>query len=472
MQGWLNGSIPNYGVALALSGSNGSFSFDSKESSGTGHQPELEVVLDHPASSPTLSTTATISAAQTPANQPPAPSAYIDNGTVQQVGASFNIDGTGTAASFNAASQYSLGGVRVLGSSGTASLSLGSSAGANNTGAWNLFLGANTGQLNSTGSFNTFTGALAGQNNTSGYLNTFVGVSSGRNNTSGIYNSFLGVDSGFSNTTGGSNTFLGDYAGYSGKTGNSNTFVGMNAGRPVVTGSSNTFLGFNAGSNADPAGSNNIYISHQGTSGDSGTIRIGDPANQTAAYIAGINGAATNSGSPVFVDSTGKLGTDGGAVNFSQVAGTLSSPQFNGTYSNAVTLSNTTNSFTGTFAGNGAGLIGVSSGFFWPVVTKSADYTDSGERLFHADNLRQLPRAHGTGITHIYVCPSLRRQMEVVSPLEMLPTRGIDSGTNVFLTVDPNGLNVDASAILPTQPAVWLICTAQTEQATIGSGTT
>ncbi len=36
-QSWLNGSTPNYGVALALTSVSGSFSFDSKESTGTGH---------------------------------------------------------------------------------------------------------------------------------------------------------------------------------------------------------------------------------------------------------------------------------------------------------------------------------------------------------------------------------------------------------------------------------------------------
>jgi hypothetical protein len=45
-QGWVNGTIPNNGVALALtSGSNGSFSFDSKESLLTGNGPELEIAF-------------------------------------------------------------------------------------------------------------------------------------------------------------------------------------------------------------------------------------------------------------------------------------------------------------------------------------------------------------------------------------------------------------------------------------------
>ena len=52
-QGWVNGTIPNNGVALALtSGSNGSFSFDSKESLLTGDGPELEFALSGVAGSP------------------------------------------------------------------------------------------------------------------------------------------------------------------------------------------------------------------------------------------------------------------------------------------------------------------------------------------------------------------------------------------------------------------------------------
>jgi Collagen triple helix repeat (20 copies)/Stigma-specific protein, Stig1 len=52
VQGWANGSIPNNGLALALVGSNGAFSFDSKESIYTSHQPELEIALTGPAGAP------------------------------------------------------------------------------------------------------------------------------------------------------------------------------------------------------------------------------------------------------------------------------------------------------------------------------------------------------------------------------------------------------------------------------------
>jgi|HubBroStandDraft_6_1064221.scaffolds.fasta_scaffold20600_2 hypothetical protein len=44
VQGWLSGTVPNNGVAIALAGGNaGSFGFDSKESEYTSHEPELEV---------------------------------------------------------------------------------------------------------------------------------------------------------------------------------------------------------------------------------------------------------------------------------------------------------------------------------------------------------------------------------------------------------------------------------------------
>ena len=45
VQEWLNGSLQNNGVALALTTAGGSFSFDSKESLLTANGPELEVVL-------------------------------------------------------------------------------------------------------------------------------------------------------------------------------------------------------------------------------------------------------------------------------------------------------------------------------------------------------------------------------------------------------------------------------------------
>jgi hypothetical protein len=46
VQGWANGTIANDGIALALTTTNGAFSFDSKESILTSHHPELEIALN------------------------------------------------------------------------------------------------------------------------------------------------------------------------------------------------------------------------------------------------------------------------------------------------------------------------------------------------------------------------------------------------------------------------------------------
>jgi hypothetical protein len=45
VQAWVNDSEPNDGMALSLQGNNGAFAFDSKESTATSHQPELEIAL-------------------------------------------------------------------------------------------------------------------------------------------------------------------------------------------------------------------------------------------------------------------------------------------------------------------------------------------------------------------------------------------------------------------------------------------
>jgi hypothetical protein len=48
VQSWVAGTVTNNGVALALTTAAGNFSFDSKETTDTSHQPELEIVLNGP----------------------------------------------------------------------------------------------------------------------------------------------------------------------------------------------------------------------------------------------------------------------------------------------------------------------------------------------------------------------------------------------------------------------------------------
>jgi hypothetical protein len=314
----------------------------------------------------------------------------------------------------NSATSYQIGGGSVLsiGRAGSENLFLGVGAGFSNTvGSDNTFSGASAGKFNSTGSVNTFFGARAGYSNTSGYSNSFYGALAGWKNTIGLQNTFSGHQAGFSNTGGSFNTFSGYSAGYSNthgsdntfsgseagyqSTGNDNTFSGYHAGYSNASGSRNTFSGSGAGryntgndntfygafaGNSNSVGSSNIYLGNSGYQ-ESNTIRIGQQGTgngqQNATYIAGIYGNAPSLALPVVIDSNGLLGTlatsfvtafngRSGAVvpanndySFSQVGGTLGSSQLSGTYANALTLNNASNSFTGTFAGNGVGLTGV-----------------------------------------------------------------------------------------------------------------
>ena len=235
-------------------------------------------------------------------------SPYIDNGTSLQVNGNFNIDGTGTAANFNATGLYKLAGSPFLGTTGTGGLFLGAGAAQHNTGSFNTFLGATAGQNNTTANYNTFIGYAAGKSNTTGTPVTFIGVNAGYHNTTGGQNFFLGVNAGYGNTTGNNNIFVGNQVGYSNTTGSRNTFIGSGSGGPNTTGTNNTFVGYAAGLSAGSTASNNLYVANQGNPSDNGVIRIGDPANQKSAYIAGVYGVPTT-GAPVFIDSTGKLGT-------------------------------------------------------------------------------------------------------------------------------------------------------------------
>ena len=48
VQGWVNGTIPNNGLALSMTTPAGGLLFDSKEATQTSHMPELQVVLNSP----------------------------------------------------------------------------------------------------------------------------------------------------------------------------------------------------------------------------------------------------------------------------------------------------------------------------------------------------------------------------------------------------------------------------------------
>lgn len=181
------------------------------------------------------------------------------------------------------------------------------------------------------GRFNTANGALALFNNTDGIASTAVGYSALFSNTLGIGNTAVGQEALRANTTGddniamgaqalignstgGANTAVGDFALYHNISGNLNTALGFNAGH-LTTGSNNIALGADAGKNRT-TGNYNIDIGNQGVGAEGNTIRIGTQGTQTATYFAGIFGTSATNGAPVFVDSSGKLGTVTSSARF------------------------------------------------------------------------------------------------------------------------------------------------------------
>jgi hypothetical protein len=182
-------------------------------------------------------------------------SGFIQNTTMQQPDTSFNIGGNGmvggtlTGGVLNAATQYQIGGLRMLAANGPFN------NGFTILAASNTFLSENAGIMtmpsatlsSPSGKLNTFVGANAGKANTDGGVNSFFGAEAGLANTSGLQNSFFGVAAGRSNTTASNNSFFGVDAGLSNSTGSDNAFFGAEAGRNNATGIGNTLIGVWAG---------------------------------------------------------------------------------------------------------------------------------------------------------------------------------------------------------------------------------
>jgi hypothetical protein len=222
-----------------------------------------------------------------PVGSVPAGSAsYIQNTTNQQASANFNISGTGTADTFNAATQYQIGGSRVLSVAGSNNVFAGIGAGvsnsagagnsffghdagnANTNGARNSYYGSSAGATTNTGNDNSFFGFNAGVTNTSGFNNTFVGRSAGGSNSLGSNNSFFGYFAGLANTAS-FNSFFGGSAGTNNTSGTQNSFFGESAGAGNLTGSNNAFFGRSAGSVSD-ANDNAFFGAGAGSSNQTG----------------------------------------------------------------------------------------------------------------------------------------------------------------------------------------------------------
>src|SRR5271166_2551572 len=233
------------------------------------------------------------------------------------------------------------------------------------------------------------------------------------------------------------------------------------------------------------SGNNNIDIGSKGCPlpcTESSTIRIGGDVGygpQTATYIAGIYGNSPTGALPVVINASGQLGTTtsgigvtsfngrtgavvpaandynfsqiAGTLSFSQLSGTLGGSQLSGTYTNQLAFNNTSNSFAGSFAGNGSGLTGVTSGLSWPIVLESADYAIQASDF-------STPTTYGNYLiltgsaAHTFNLPNPAPPSGNCVAIGNMASAPIASNLNVFLTVSANGLTVDGSALVATQP--------------------
>ena len=360
--------LPNHGLALASHGLT-QVTFDSKENSQTSHQGELLIQLrssggaggiasvgadmplsvSNPTTSPTISLGivpaahggtgltspgaagnflrsaggAWTAAPLTAADLPDLAGSYIRNATASQTAANFNIAGTGTADVLNAATQFNLGGSRILTNAGTNNLFAGNEAGSSNTtGSANAFFGRNAGQANSSGSSNSFGGYNAGAGNTTGGRNSFFGDAAGFRNAGANDNAFFGFLAGFHNTAN-ANSYFGSLAGADNTTGAGNSFFGMNAGVHNTTGSGNAFYGYFAGASNTTSLGNSFFGSFAGVNtagalnsffgGDAGFHNTTGGDNAFVGYKSGY-GNTSGSGNTFLGRGAGVGNTTGNSV--------------------------------------------------------------------------------------------------------------------------------------------------------------
>jgi carbonic anhydrase/acetyltransferase-like protein (isoleucine patch superfamily) len=163
-----------------------------------------------------------------------------------QVTGTVGIDGTLSANTVNAQTQYNVNGVRAV-LVNQSNVFLGIGAGPTNVlnSSANTLVGFGVGGV-LTGAENSFFGYQAGAKNERGTSNAFFGEFAGAANTDGNSNAFFGSNAGAQNTIGTANVFIGDHAGGGGSTGSSNTFIGSSAGTINSAISSSTAIGSGA----------------------------------------------------------------------------------------------------------------------------------------------------------------------------------------------------------------------------------
>lgn len=207
-------------------------------------------------------------------------------------------------------------------STGARNTALGDNALSSNTSGFdNTAVGFDACRFTTTGFLNTAVGSFALYANTSGSLNTAIGNGALPANTTGNTNTAVGVDALDSNTTAHANTAVGYEALFGTTNGGNNTALGANA-LANTGGTNNIGIGVFAGANITN-GSYNIDIGNSAPGNESNTIRIGNSTRHTAAFLAGVNGVTILSGSQVFVDASGQLGTITSSVRFKEEVATM-----------------------------------------------------------------------------------------------------------------------------------------------------
>ncbi|MEP6945565.1 MAG: hypothetical protein ABJA02_06570 [Acidobacteriota bacterium] len=255
---------------------------------------------------------------------------FIQNSTVLQPTADFNISGGGTlggtlsANSVNSATNFRIANTPVFSTPNVSNVVAGQSTNHALLGSDSSFYGYKAGE--SSGSLsqaNTFIGSSAGRQTTSGDENTFVGRTAGYTNSIGSFNSFYGSGAGYSNNVDG-NSFFGYRAGYLSNTGLRNSIFGYQAGQTMQNVSDNSVFGYEAGK-ANFSGIRNAFFG--GSSG------LANNSGSDNAFFGHTSGAVNTTGIRNTI-----VGSNGGFQNTTQSQNTLIGFQTGGTGSQNTAL--------------------------------------------------------------------------------------------------------------------------------------
>jgi hypothetical protein len=237
-------------------------------------------------------------------------------------------------------------------STGADNILIGSGSGKGHSeGGKNIILGYKTGYQSSKGENNIMVGTEAGYKNWANN-NIFIGKKAGYENIgsgdgAGAFNIFMGYNSGMSNVSGLSNILIGQNAAQANAGGSLNTIIGNNAASgPSFSGSGNVFIGYSAGSQ-ETGSANKLFIDNSGTTTP---LIWGDFTDDKLAFYAKV-GIGTNNpterlevggaNSQIFMNSTTsntlRFNDQGSAMPsiYSRTAGTkiVLSPSSGSTYS-------------------------------------------------------------------------------------------------------------------------------------------